>query len=39
MSAQVADRLLSAEAFLEWESAQPNKHELIDNRVYDMTGR
>ena len=38
MSAQVADRLLSAEAFLEWESAQPNKHELIDNRVYDMTG-
>ena len=34
MSAQVAERLWSAEEFLERESAQPYKHELIDNRVY-----
>ena len=38
MAAEVAERLMSAEEFLEWESAQSYKHELIDNRVYDMTG-
>ena len=38
MSAQVAERLWSAEEFLDWERTQPYKHELIDNRVYDMTG-
>ena len=38
MAAEVAERVWSAEEFLEWESAQPYKHELIDNRVYEMTG-
>ena len=38
MATEIAERMMSAEEFLEWESAQPYKHELIDNRVYDMTG-
>ncbi len=38
MATEIADRMMSAEDFLEWESAQPYQHELIDNRVYDMTG-
>ena len=38
MAIEVAERLISAEEFLVWESSQPYKHELIDNRVYDMTG-
>ncbi len=38
MSAQVAERIWSAEEFLHWESAQPYKHELIDNRAFAMTG-
>lgn len=38
MAEQLAERLMSAEEFLAWESAQPYKFELIDNRVYEMTG-
>lgn len=38
MATEVAERLMSAEEFLKWESAQPYKHELNDNRVYDMIG-
>ena len=38
MATEIADRMMSAEEFLEWESAQPYQHELIENRVYDMTG-
>ncbi|MYD10871.1 MAG: Uma2 family endonuclease [Chloroflexi bacterium] len=38
MVTEVAERLMSAEEFLEWESAQPFRHELIDNRIYPMPG-
>ncbi|MDE2635438.1 MAG: Uma2 family endonuclease [Chloroflexota bacterium] len=38
MATEIAERLMSAQEFLEWECAQPYQHELIDNRVYDMTG-
>ena len=32
------DRLWSADEYLEWESEQPYKNELIDNRVWIMCG-
>ena len=38
MATEIAERLMSAEEFLEWESAQPYKYELIDNRIYPMPG-
>ncbi len=38
MATETAERLMSAEEFLLWESEQPYKFELIDNRVYEMTG-
>ena len=38
MSALVAERLWSAEEFLEWESEQTLRHELINSRVVEMTG-
>lgn len=38
MAAVVAERLMSAEEFLEWESAQLGKYELIDNRIFLMPG-
>ena len=36
MATEIAERMMSAEEFLEWESAQPCKYELIDNRIYLM---
>ena len=38
MATEAAERLMSAEEFLEWESAQPYRNELIDNRIYPMPG-
>ena len=38
MAIEAAERLWSAQEFLEWESAQPYKYELIDNRIYPMPG-
>ena len=38
MSAEVAERLWSAEEYLEWEREQPYLNELIDNRIYPMAG-
>ena len=38
MATEVAERLMSAEEFLEWESEQPFRNELIDNRIYPMPG-
>ena len=38
MSALIAERLWTADEFLAWESKQPYKHELIDNRIFAMTG-
>ena len=38
MATEVAERLMSAEEFLEWESAQPYRNELIENRIYPMPG-
>ena len=38
MAIEVAERLISAEEFLVWESEQPHKHELIDNQVFSKTG-
>lgn len=38
MVAEVAERLWSAEEYLEWESKQPYRNELIDNRIYPMPG-
>ncbi len=38
MALEVAEALWSAEAYLEWESAQPYKYELIDNRIVPMPG-
>ncbi len=38
MAVEVAERLMSAEAYLEWESEQPFRNELIDNRIYPMPG-
>ena len=38
MAQEVAERLMSAEEFLLWESEQAYKFELIDNRIYPMPG-
>ena len=38
MAIEAAERLWSAQEYLEWESAQPYKYELINNLVYAMTG-
>ena len=38
MATETAERLMSAEEFLLWESEQPYKNELIDNRIYPMAG-
>ena len=38
MATEIAERLMSAEAFLEWESQQSFRHELIEGRVVQMTG-
>lgn len=38
MAQEVAERLMSAEEYLLWESEQPYKFELIDNRIYPMPG-
>ncbi len=38
MAEHVAERVWSAEEFLAWESQQPDRHELIDNRIYPMAG-
>jgi len=38
MAVEVAERLLSIDEFLEWESQQPFRNELINNRVIAMTG-
>jgi len=38
MATVTAERLMSAEEFLLWESEQPYRNELIDNRIYPMAG-
>ena len=38
MSTEAAERLMSIDEFLEWESQQPFRHELIYSRVIAMTG-
>lgn len=38
MVAEVAERLLNVDEFLQWESQQTFRHELINNRVHQMTG-
>ena len=38
MAVDVLERLWSAEEYLEWESEQPFRNELIDNRIYPMPG-
>jgi len=38
MAEQLAEYLVSAANYLAWESQQPCKYELIDNRIYPMTG-
>jgi Uma2 family endonuclease len=38
MAAEAAERLWSAEEYLEWENAQPYRNELIDNKIYPMPG-
>lgn len=38
MAEQLAEYLVSGNDFLQWESAQESKCELIANRVYPMTG-
>ncbi|MDE2635437.1 MAG: Uma2 family endonuclease [Chloroflexota bacterium] len=38
MVTEIAERLVSIDEFLEWESQQPFKNELINNRVIEMTG-
>ena len=38
MALDVLERLWSAEEYLEWESVQTYKNELIDNRIYPMPG-
>ena len=38
MATEIVDRLLSIDEFLEWESQQPFRNELINNRVIEMTG-
>lgn len=38
MAIEIAERLLSVNEFLEWESRQTFRHELINGRVIDMPG-
>ena len=38
MAEQLAEYLVSADDYLAWESQQPNKYELIDNKIYPMIG-
>ena len=38
MATDIAERLLTVDEFLEWESQQPFRHELIYSRVVAMTG-
>lgn len=38
MAERLAEYLVSADHYLAWESQQPHKYELIDNRIYPMTG-
>ncbi|MDE2749599.1 MAG: Uma2 family endonuclease [Chloroflexota bacterium] len=38
MAEQLAEYLVSAADYLAWESQQPCKYELIENRIYPMTG-
>lgn len=38
MAERLAEYLVSADDYLAWESQQPCKYELIDNRIYPMTG-
>ena len=38
MAERLAEYLVSADDYLAWESQQPHKYELIDNRIYPMTG-
>lgn len=38
MAIQIAERLLSVDEFLEWESQQPYRNELIKGWVLQMTG-
>lgn len=38
MVTDVAERLLSVDEFLQWESQQAFRHELIEGRVVQMTG-
>ena len=38
MTERLAEYLVSADDYLAWESQQPYKYELIDNRIHPMTG-
>ena len=38
MAERLAEYLVSADDYLAWESQQPYKYELIENRIYPMTG-
>ena len=38
MATEIAERLMSVDIFLEWESQQPFRHELIKGRVIEVTG-
>ena len=38
MAERLAEYLAAADDYLAWESQQPYKYELIDNRIYPMTG-
>ncbi len=38
MATELAERLMSAEEFLLWESEQAFRHELINGRIIEMTG-
>lgn len=38
MAEQLAEYLVSADDYLAWECQQPTKYELIDNRIFPMSG-
>ena len=38
MAERLAEYLVSADDYLAWESQQPYKYELIENKIYPMTG-
>ena len=38
MAERLAEYLVSADDYLAWESQQPYKYELINNRIFPMTG-